>query len=521
MNLTAQDFWQFILSTPDLVPSQRELLSARLAAPTPPVSQIQGTVCREESLSQRRSPFHLPRLKLPSMLKADQRLASELALSSHPLYRLAGVPGSGKTILAHCCATNAIQANKRVLILSYYPQTLESYQTLPGYPYQLSRYPSYQDWLVQELQQRHFANLQMDFLPLYLLNDPILSQLRTTARLETWLPRLEQFSFTECLAQLQVEFPNISANRLQLLALRLRQLKPLLEQQLALGQQAQRLSFQSLQQLASQLLDHPQVSVLATIKELWHRAEEWLQQTLFDLVIVEEAHYLSWPDLLLAASFSKKLILVGDYLNVISLSKSRSGSFEIDQFSPLDYLQNSLLPNQHSLLLDQFRLAPTLARSIYPLFSEYWVSSSLRTTQSLSSVSLNNPLSWKMSREHYPVALVTDVITELIQNNIQSIGVIVCHFQAVNQWCKDLQNLERTTVGARENYPLKIFDTVVLVLNQHPEEINPWNLYWALTRAERALIFVGDFDIWSQFPSPILPLIRRNAVSTEREVSLV
>lgn len=62
-------------------------------------------------------------------LSASQQLALNLCLANTPLMVIQGVPGSGKTRLAQILARGLIAQQKRILILTHYPETRAIYYT--------------------------------------------------------------------------------------------------------------------------------------------------------------------------------------------------------------------------------------------------------------------------------------------------------------------------------------------------------------------------------------------------------
>jgi energy-coupling factor transporter ATP-binding protein EcfA2 len=223
----------------EVAQAQWEQLVRSSAAPTLPTQLIIQTVCslinhKHPIYFKQRSPLNLPAITPNISFSKKQRLALELSLSNSPITLITGSPGSGKTRIATALANAAVNHQKRVLILTHHSAALTAFHELPGYPFALSHPQNYRNWLIDQL-QRQLAQPQMDYLPLHLLPDRELAQLRTRARLETWLPIIQTTSQQQLTELLQQAFPYLCEARTQLFAYRLRQLAPLLWENLNLS----------------------------------------------------------------------------------------------------------------------------------------------------------------------------------------------------------------------------------------------------------------------------------------------
>ena len=299
-------------------------------------------------------------------LSVSQQIALNLATANNPLMVIQGVPGSGKTRLARVLIKSAIARQKRILILTNYPQAKSTYR-LPDIAFSLANTRDYDTWLREQI-QRDLGKLPMNFLPLHLLPDTLLARLRSPQKLEKWLHILQaNHSTAEIELLLSAELPQVSQARLSLLAYRLQKLFPLLQQQLWLHQLSERSESAKIA-IATEIKQQATIPILGTVKEFL-QPDRQLWKTAFDCVIVESAEHLTWAELILIAGVAKKLILLGNLSVDLSFPNRRN----FTQSPPLKWLGEFLLPTYRARLTEQFRLHSTIARPIFDVLYRQWI----------------------------------------------------------------------------------------------------------------------------------------------------
>ncbi|WP_041235249.1 hypothetical protein [Dactylococcopsis salina] len=163
--------------------------------------------------------------------------------------------------------------------------------------------------------------------------------------------------------QLETEFPHLTETRRDLLAKTLLIHTGLLRKQLKLFQLYQNLSDEGRERLER---NKP---ILSAIKNCLQPQQQWLQETRFDLIIVEDSHHLHWKDLILIAGMGDKLVLLGEEIPQRQTGRQRKKvSFHRYPYS-FHWLSHHLLPCYTHILSEQYRLHPQLATPIYNLIS--------------------------------------------------------------------------------------------------------------------------------------------------------
>ena len=361
--MNEQEFWlelqQLIYQSDEpqeIAQAQWERLVQLHNSPPLPTQLIIQTICHGAVYLKERSPLNFPAINSNISLSANQHLALEMALSNSAIALIVGSPATGKTRIAKTLADAAINSNKQVLLLTHHQSTLTAYNNLPGYPFWLHQQQDYRNWIIEQLHSQHLSQPQMDYLPLHLLPDAELAKLRTPAKLEKWLPIIHNTSQQQLTEFLKPELPDLAIDRVKLLAYRLQQLKPLLQQQLRLSQLYANLSEQGITELVDQLSENPQMPILGTVADFMQPQHQSLWENNFDLVIVEETQYLSWIELILLSGLGKKLILFGDdKLRYYPQSSQRESFFH--RFTQcFNWLSQHLLPSYRYQLTEQFRL---------------------------------------------------------------------------------------------------------------------------------------------------------------------
>lgn len=522
-------FWtqlQQVIHPPDyqteVALAQRENLVQLAIAPSLPTELIIQTVCsvinhNHPIYFNQRSLLNLPAITPNISLSQKQRLTLELSLSNSPITLITGSPGSGKTRIATALANAVINHQKRVLILTHHSAALAAFHELPGYPFKLSPIQNYRNWLIEQVQQQ-LAQAQMDYLPLHLLPDRELAKLRTRAKLEHWLPIIQSESQQQLTKRLQQEFPHLCEARTQLFALRLRQLAPLLRENLNLSQMYERLSDRGITELADYLLNSSQVPIIGTVSEFMQPQHQYLWQTPFDLVIVEEAHYLNWFELMLLSGLGQKLVLLGDAAEISHPQSSNRQTFFSRFPHSFDYIAQNLLPNYRTFLPEQFRLHPDIATPVYGALHDGWIQTHRQRGYPYLP-QLSNRLVW----QDVPISLTEgNQIWEFLQSIdsfISQIGIITFE-TAHRDWLQDHcpQEFSHILIGTVAEWAGQERDIMIVVcvgLEVEPEDLNV-----ALTRGRDYLILFGDYDYWWQRGSLMRPLLARTELQRNRLVIL-
>jgi len=508
--MNEQQFWRGLqqtihrADTPEIAQLQSERLVELTANPALPTKLIIQTICNGPVYLTERATLNFPAITPTVSLTANQKLALEMALSNSAIALIVGSPATGKTRIARSLANAAINFSQRVLILTRNKTTLNAYSNLPGYPFWLNQQQDYRDWIIEQLRSRHLAQPQMDYLPLQLLPDKELAKLRTPARLEKWLPIIQTASVQILTQLLQQAFPDLNTTRVQLLAYRLNKLEPLLQQQLKLSQLYSNLSEQAIAELSEQLAENPQVPILGTVAEFMQPQYQFLWQTTFDLIIVEEAHYLSWIELILLSGLGKKLVLFGDEIPRRYPTSSQQPFFTYPY--SFNWLTQYLLPAYRYQLTEQFRLHPEIARLVYPVICD-------RSLQTQSSPihydlpHLKHRLVWHDVPNQTEGEHIIRFLQSLNPQLISQIGIITFCSQERDQLkanlLQDFSDILIATVGEWAG----LERAISIVSCAGNPAITPEDINIALTRGQDYLILFGDYEHWRQFASPIRTLL--------------
>lgn len=522
--MNEQQFWAELQQLIYQSGNKLEILQAQweklvqLAADVPlPTKLIIQTICHGSVYLTERSLLNIPTISPTVPLSANQQLALEMALTNSAIALISGFPGVGKTRIATTLAHAAISHQKRVLILTHHSTALTAYRNLPGYPFLLSQQQDYRNWLIEQIRHRHLAQPQMDFLPLHLLPDLELAKLRIPVKLETWLPIIQTTSLSQLTERLHQTFPTLSTARLQLFAHRLKQLEPLLQQQLRLSQSYSNLSEQAVTELADQLIENPQIPILGTVDGLM-QAHQSLWQNTFDLVIVEEAQYLTWIELMLLSGLGKKLVLFGDSHTLHKRNYPAAQQTFFTRFPQcFNWLAKNLLPAFVVHLSEQFRLHSEIATPVYRGISNRWILSQ-RVRSDYHLTQLRHRLVW----QDVPSQTAGEQIIQFIHNldpQIRSqIGIITFCTQQ-RDWlqahCFPDADILIGTVAEWAGIERAI---AIICCVGNIDLITPKDINIALTRGQEYLILFGDYDFWWQPNSPLRALLAQPELHKERTV---
>jgi hypothetical protein len=524
--MNEQEFWrqlqQEIYQNDGLLDSKWQKIIEIYAQPSLSIRLITQTIYHGPVYLDDHSSLNFPSVNPELPLSVNQQVALEMALSNSALSLIVGTSATGKTLIAKKIANIAVNSNKRLLILTHHCTSLTGYQNLPTYPFLLSQPLNYQQWIITQMRMQYLSQPQMDYLPIYLLPDLELAKLRSPGKLEKWLANIQQKSHPELLSLLQIEFPHLQIQRIELLADSLKKLESLLKQQLKLSQLYSNLSQLALQEISDQIIQNSQVPILGTVAEFIHPENKYLWQNNFDIIIIEESHHLNWIELILLAGLTNKLILIGEDIpqqqrqyNQTSLFKSFPYVFK--------YLSQKLLPAYVYRLKEQYRLHPDIAKQIYSTISNDWILTQ-RVTMSYDLPQIQHRLIWNDT----PNDLVNQQILKFILDNnfdlefLSDIGIITTTV-AARDWLKENlpTEFQQIFIGTIPEWSNREKTLVILncpgIENMAPEDTSIF-----LTRAKDYLILFGDYNFYldSQSSSPISELLSQSKIYRERLVVL-
>jgi hypothetical protein len=528
--MNKQEFWQklqqLIYQSSELsetTQAQWEKLLEIQNCPALPTQLIIETVCNGAVYLDERANLNFPSIIPHISLSGNQQIALEMALSNSSISLISGTAATGKTRIAKNLIHAAINHDHRILILTHHTASLTAYKNLVTYPFLLSQEQDYQQFIINQLREQNLAQPQMDYLPLYLLPDAELAKLRTPKKLETWLSNIENNSHQQLTELLKPEFPHLSQPRIQLLAYRLKQLEALLKQQLQLSQLYNNLSEPALAEIANQMMENPQVPILGTVAEFMQPENHYLWQSNFDvnfdIIIVEEAHHLTWIELVILSGLCQKLVLFGEETS--TYYRQNRNSFFTRFSNCFQWLKQHLLPTYTYQLKEQFRIHPEIAELVYPSIANDWVQTQYSN--------INNPLSETSTRLIWQDVRHENAVNQIIsfvQNiqaanpeNIQKIGIIT--FSLENRdYLKNNINLagDQPFIGTIEEWYGNEKEIIIVDCAVNPENVNIGDINTALTRGKDYLFLFGDYDLWKTYKSPLQSLLYHPELYKERLV---
>lgn len=302
-----------------------------------------------------RTSLDLPTYNDNFPFRHNQCEALELILSNAPLVAISGITGSGKTEVAKAAVNLAIAHQRSALITAPFPSTFDAYKNLRLPPLTITLNQNYRQLLKLWLREQ-FSNPKLTFLPSYLLEDQLFEDIFTKRDHQFWLQlfELEQGHPKELQKKVAVIIedllPTISSHRQKLLVYKICKSQDLLKHREQLYQNYTNLSDNALDQITDALLPSSQAPLLCQVDHL-SNLDTYSKELSFDLVIVEDSHYVNDRELQNIAMLSKKLVLLGDRSNKRTLFAK---------------LWSNLLPAYRYELNDNYRIHPELARYILP-----------------------------------------------------------------------------------------------------------------------------------------------------------
>ena len=529
-------FWDSLNLSEDF-PRSSNFWSSIQLDPSLPLALIMDTVTDGAHYRESPGSLALPVPNLGLSLSVHQQIALRLCLSSNPVTVVAGVPGSGKSRIAHHVAEVAISHERRVLILSRHSSLGSDFDQLPGLVYRNFELDppeddqlegkatqSLQKWMHQ-LRQNYLGQTAMQFLPLPLLPDFLVNQLRTPRKLERFLPIITEKLTDKLCNLLHLEFPEQSTTRLALLARKLQQIAPLLQQQLWLSQQAQCLSDADVLTLTHQILHLGQFTVVDRISSnlnLQHH-QLWSGNWSFDCTIVLEAETLSWSDLVSIAARTQKLILLG----TPAATQPQRQSFHTQQ--PFNWLSTHLFPCYHHRLREQFRLHSTLAQTVYPALYNTWIQNQPRPRLNLP---LNSRIMWldvpptsaSLAFNPWEIKQILSQCRQWGSRLAPQVGILTFTTALKNAILQQLTpNLQSIKVGTVAEWAGQERPVMYVILGSPyslPQGIPATDLEIALTRARDYLVISGNAAEWQEYSPSIRALLANADLLREREVVL-
>jgi len=503
-----QQFWEQLIAIFNQE-WERERLIQLQTSPTPPIQLILETVCGEGYYCFQRSQLNLKRITPSFSLSGNQTIGLEMVGGNSSIALLLGSPATGKTRIAYHLANAAIQQQKRVLILSKFPATLESYQDLPNFPYWVGRESS------SDIQQQ-LNHPKINYTPPHLLPDRILDQIRTPQKLETWLRRIETSPSRETLShQLKTEFPDLTETRRDLLAKTLLTNTGLLREQLKLFQLYQNLSVEGRETVRQQMWK--QNTILSAIENCLQSQHQWLHQTPFDLVIVEDSHHLHWKDLILIAGMGDKLVLLGEDIPQRQTGRQRKKvSFHRYPYS-FHWLSHHLLPCYTHTLSQQYRLHPQLATPIYDLISDSWIQNNYIDIDNLDHPHLSW---WDIRNDNFSSPLL-EFLSSLPPQHLSDVGVITFSETTRNEIQTNIKDIHpEVRVEDITHWVGKESLIIVLCCDISPDTLSPELTNIALTRGKTHLMILGDVSQWRNTKTLLSKLLSHPHLETTRKVTL-
>jgi len=432
-------------------------------------------------------------------LSHAQKEAFDLAISNSPISLISGNPASGKTRVGCFVLEMSVQFEKSILVIASHANTLEAYKNLNVNSLCLGISSNYLDGIATWL-RHNLAQPKINFIPPHLLPDPLLETLQESTYLTQWVDLAEEGNKKNLQEEMRKIFPQVSESRLNLLVEKLCKLYPLLKQHQKLKEHYLNLSEEGILQLVELMLETTKIPILATFQSVLNSDVKFKQ---FDIVLVEDSHLLSNDDLLLTASMTDKLILLGENI--------RSDTF-------FTCLSECLSPAYRTHLSENFRLHPMLSR---PIFSTFYHSQPYSPLQNYSYRTFQDRLRWIDVHED---ELIAPQLFDFIENSdidLFSIKVGILTFsitskEVVQNQCPE-QWLNQIFIDSWENWYGKECNVLLIVCDG--TKPTPDQLRLALTRANDAIVCFGDISRYEI--SSFRTLIRDKALTIEREVSLL
>ena len=464
-----------------------------------PTELIESSCNQSSTYFISRANLNFPCANYTLPLSSAQKEAFDLAISNSPISLISGNPASGKTHVGCFVLEMSVRFQKSILVVARHANTLEAYKNLNVNSLFLEIFNNYSDSIFAWL-RHNLAQPKINFMPLHLFPDPLLEILQESKHLNQWIDLAEKGDKKNLQEEMMRVFPQVSKSRLDLLVEKLYKLYPLLKQHQKLKEHYLNLSEEGILQLTELMSETTKIPILATFQNVLNSDVKFKQ---FEIVLVEDSHLFSDHDLLLMASMTDKLILLGENI--------KSDTF-------FTRLSECLSPAYRANLSENFRLRPLLSR---PIFSTFYYSQPYSSLQNYSYRTFQNRLRWIDIHED---KLITPQLLDFIENSdidIFSIKVGILTFsitakEMIQSQCPE-QSLNQIYVDSCENWYGKECNVLLIVCDG--TKPTPDQLRLALTRASDAIVCFGDINQYEM--SSFRTLIRDKTLTIEREVSLL
>ncbi|CAO5043480.1 DNA helicase [Microcystis aeruginosa] len=443
------------------------------------VLQVITTVLSEPSrFIRERAELNLPDSMSSFPFRKKQREAVELALSNAPLVAIAGTPASGKTEIALASLETAIAHQRSTLVVVPFASTFNRYENLPLPPLQISSDRDYRQnvktWLRQQV-----AKPKLDFLPPNWLEDSLFEELQIKSDRQFWLRLLREEDslakiqkLTQAVAEI---FPNIHPKRQELLVYRLSKSETLLEQRERLHQDYTTLSDHAIEQILDAALPHIKAPILCLSNQL-----AILGERTFDLVIVEDSHYLNDSTLQAIATRTKKIVLLGELTEPRNL---------------FSRLFQSLSPAYRLQLAENHRLHPDLARKIFPGLYP------MQPMPYSPSSHKHSPLSQGEHRLNWLKIKTAEQIPNLLQQSLESFpdqqSSVLTFSSELRDRLQQIPYLSHSNISTVQDWTGKECQTLWIVCDKsESSQPNLTDIRLALTRARDKITIIGDWEYY-------------------------
>jgi hypothetical protein len=441
--------------------------------------QVIKTVLSESSrFIRERTELNLPDSTSSFPFRKKQREAVELALSNAPVVAISGTPASGKTEIALASLETAIAHQCSTLVVAPFASTFNRYENLPLPSLQITSDRDYRQnaktWLRQQV-----AKPKLDFLPPHCLEDSLFEELQMKRDRQFWLRLLreeESLQKIQKLTQAVAEiFPNIHPKRQELLVHRLKKSETLLEQRERLHQDYTTLSDHAFEQILDTALPHIKVPILCLSDRL-----AILGERTFELVIVEDSHYLNDSTLQAIATRAKKIVLLGE----LTESKNLFGRL----FQNLSSAYRLQLAENH-------RLHPDLARKIFPALYL------MQPTPYSPSSHKHSPLSQGEHRLNWLNIKTAEQIPIVLQQSLESLpdqqSCILTFSSELSDRLQQIPYLSNSNITTVKDWNGRECQKIWIICDKsESRQLNLTNIRLALTRASDMITIIGDWEYY-------------------------
>jgi hypothetical protein len=455
---------------------------------TLPLETLKSVLSQPSKFIRQRAELNLPASTSPFPFRKKQQEAIELALSNAPVVAIAGTPASGKTEIALAAIATAITYQRSILVVAPFASTFSSYARLPLPPLQIANNQDYQqslkDWVGQQLRDP-----KLDFLPPHWLEDALFEELQTRRGRQFCLNLLRETDLTkltEKIAQSIAEiFPTIHPKRQELLVYRLRQAQTLLEQRERLYQDYTTLSEYAIEQIVDASISHVKAPILCLNDRL-----PMLGDRIFDLVIVEDSHYLNRSLLQAIALRANKIVLLGELKEIGKPTENRNLFNELFQ---------NLLSAYRLQLNENHRLHPELARVIFPALYPFQPTPYTPTTQIYLPLKQGDyRLRWYDVKNMVQIEQTLQAsLKDSLDRQNHKICIYALSSELGDYLQQQLPKLSSSIISNINDLRGQEYDSLWIVFDQScKQSLKPSDLQIILTRAKISITIIGDWEYY-------------------------